>query len=141
LVAGIAVAKDLIDVFCSLLDLVGLILDATVLGAVVGIPLDIFSEIIDKIAGLFIDFTLVAYFGYIGGGFALRLVIMSIGAVLDLVPFLDVIPFTTISFFAAYLFGRAVKAAAQSTTVATGVKATQAVKGVASYIGKVAKYI
>ncbi len=109
LVAGIAIAKDIIDVFSAILDLAGVGLSATGVGAPVGIPLTILSEVIDKIAGFMIDFTLVAYFGYIGGGFALRLVIMSIGAIIDAIPGIDVLPLTTLTFFAAYIFGRVTK--------------------------------
>ena len=113
LVAGMAVAKDIIDVFSGLLDLVGLGLSATAVGAPIGIPIMAFSELIDKISGVLIDFTLLAYFGYIGGGFALRLVVMSIGGILDMIPGLDVLPLTTVSFFAAYLLGRGAKKAIQ----------------------------
>ena len=109
LVAGIAVVKDLIDIFSALLDAAGAGLSLTVVGAPVGVGLIALSEIIDKVAGLCIDFTLIAYFWYIGGGFALRLVIISIGAIIDAVPALDILPLTTLTFFAAYLFGRAAK--------------------------------
>ncbi len=113
LVAGIAFTKDLIDVFSALLDLVGVGLTATAVGAPVGIPIFAFSELLDKISGILIDFTLLAYFGYIGGGFALRLVVMSIGGIIDMIPGVDVLPLTTVSFFAAYLLGRGAKKAMQ----------------------------
>lgn len=135
LVAGIAVVKDLIDIGVTLMDALGTALTATAVGAVVGIPLGVLAEIIDKIAGMLIDFTLVAYFGYIGGGFALRLIIMSIGAIIDAIPFMEVLPLTTISFFAAYFFGRAAKAAVQSSGMA------KKVVNVASKVAKVAKYV
>lgn len=135
LVFGIAFIKDIVDVFSVLLDLLGLALSATVAGAVVGIPLGIFSELLDKGTGIMIDFTLVAYFAYIGGGFALRLVIMSIGAFIDALPFLDVLPLTTVTFVAAYVFGRGVKAIAQAGNT------TQKVVKVARVAVKVAKYI
>lgn len=106
LVAGIAVTKDILDVGAVLIDAVGAALTATVVGAPLGVALLTFSEVINKIAGMFIDFTIVAYFGYIGGGLALRLVIMSIGALVDMVPVINILPLTTISFFAAYLLGR-----------------------------------
>lgn len=132
LVAGIAIVKDIIDIFVTLIDALGIALTATAVGAVVGIPLAFFAEIIDKVAGLFIDFTLVAYFGYIGGGFALRLVIISIGAILDAVPFMAVLPLTTLSFFAAYLMGRGAKAAVKVSGIA---------QKTGQIAGKVAKYI
>jgi hypothetical protein len=136
LVAGIAIIKDIIDIFSVLLDLVGLGLTATAVGAVVGVPLAVLSEIIDKISGLLIDFTIVAYFGYIGGGFALRLVIMSVGAIIDAVPGLDVLPLTTVSFFAAYLLGRTIKKATetQSSSISS---AAGKVARVGARIGKV----
>ncbi len=138
LVAGIAFAKDLIDIFSVLLDLVGTGLSATAIGAPVGIPILIFSELIDKGSGILIDFTLVAYFGYIGGGFALRLVIMSIGAIIDLIPGVDLLPLTTVSFFAAYLLGRGAKKVLQVAGGRVGTAVTntaRAGKSVLKYIG------
>ena len=139
LVAGIAVCKDIIDVFSVILDLVGLGLTATVIGAPIGAPLSILSEIIDKISGLFIDFTIVAYFGYIGGGFALRFMIMSLGAIIDAIPFLDILPLTTVTFFAAYLLGRVAKKAVQiaESGVMRGVQNTaRKGMGAAKFIAK-----
>ncbi len=144
LVAGIAVIKDIIDMFSALLDGFGLLLEGTVIGAPVGLGLQVFSEIIDKLAGLFIDVTLLAYFGYIGGGFALRLVIMSVGAIIDALPLVDVLPLTTISFFAAYLVGRAAKKATQIIDSSLGRaigKAGAAVGGAARMGGRFVKAI
>lgn len=144
LVAGIAVAKDLIDVFSALLDLVGTGLAATAVGAPVGIPILFISEIIDKIAGILIDFTLVAYFGYIGGGFALRLVVMSIGGIIDMIPGVDVLPLTTVSFFAAYLLGRGVKKAfelASSSPVKAVMGGAKFVRNSGARLGRIAKYV
>ena len=130
-VAGIAVIKDIIDIFSSILNLVGVGLSATVIGAPVGMALAVFSQIIDFFAGLFIDLTLVAYFGYIGGGFGLRLVIMSIGGFIDAIPFLNILPMTTISFFAAYLFGRAAKKVVSSVGL----------NKIGVFVKKVAKFV
>ncbi len=145
LVAGIAVVKDMIDVASLLIDGLGIALTATAIGAPVGIALGFLSEVIDKIAGMMIDFTLVAYFGYIGGGFALRIVIMSVGALIDAIPFMNVLPLTTVSFFAAYFFGRAVKTAASSTVIRNTARVAQFASGGASrlvnYAGRIAKYI
>ena len=138
LVAGIAVAKDIIDVFTVLLDLVGDGLSATVVGAVVGVPILVFSELLDKAAGLLVDFVIGSYFGYIGGGFALRLVIMSIGAIIDLIPGVDLLPLTTVSFFAAYLLGKGVQKATQLAEGKVGKTASTAArtgKRVLKYIG------
>ncbi len=137
LVAGIAVIKDIIDVFSVLIDALGLAAEATVIGLPVGVGLQVLSEMIDKLSGLFIDVTVVAYFGYIGGGFALRLVIMSIGYIIDAVPGLDVLPLTTVSFFAAYLLGRVVKKATQiaESSVGKAVGKTGAVLGGAGRMG------
>ncbi len=118
LVAGIAMIKDIMDICVGLIDGLGIALSATVVGAPVGIPLTVFAEILDKVGGLFIDFTLLAYFGYIGGGFALRLTILSIGAIIDAIPFMNILPFTTITFFAAYFFGKVAKIAIQSSSMA-----------------------
>lgn len=138
LVAGLAFAKDLIDVFATLLDLLGTGLSATAIGAPIGIPILAFSELIDKVSGLLIDFALVTYFGYIGGGFALRLVIMSIGAIIDLIPGVDLLPLTTVSFFAAYLLGKGAKKAIQIVESKVGKKvgtAARTGKRVLKYIG------
>ena len=144
LVAGIAIAKDLIDVFSALLDLLGTGLTATVVGAPVGMPIVIFSEIIDKTSGILIDFTLVAYFGYIGGGFALRLVVMSIGGMIDMIPVINVLPLTTVSFFAAYLIGRGMKKAvqiAESNAVKNIASTGRVMSSAGARVGKVLKYI
>ena len=132
LVAGCAVIKDVIDVASALIDAIGLALTATVAGALVGVPLGVFSEILDKASGIFIDLTVVAYFSYIGGSFALRLVIMSIGAIIDAVPGLDVLPLTTVSFFAAYLLGRAVKKALEVQSSSLGRTVAGVSRGVAA---------
>lgn len=144
LVAGIAVAKDLIDVFSALLDLAGFGLAATAIGAPIGIPIMAFSELIDKISGILIDFTLVAYFGYIGGGFALRLVIIGIGAIIDMIPFVDLLPLTTVSFFAAYLLGRAAKKAievANSSPVRAVAGGAKFAKNTGARVGRILKYV
>ena len=144
LVAGIAVVKDVIDIASVIIDAIGLALSATVVGSVVGVPLMVFSEIIDKASGLLIDFTLIAYFRYIGGGFALRMVIMSVGFIIDAIPYLDILPLTTLTFFAAYLFGRAVKKAAeiQSSPLARAVGRTMGVgRGAMRSVGRVAAMI
>lgn len=138
LVAGCAVVKDIIDIVSALLDAIGLGLTATVVGGVVGVPLAVFSEILDKASGLFIDFTVVAYFGYIGGGFALRLVTLSIGAVIDAIPGLNVLPLTTVSFFAAYLLGRTVQKATQSSLIANTAKVARVGMAVANTAGSTA---
>lgn len=106
MVAGLALVKDVIDIIASFLDMLGVALTATALGAPVGIPLAFLSEVMDKVAGMFIDFTILGYFSYIGGAFAVRIVAISIGAIVDAVPIFDVLPITTVSFFAAYLLGR-----------------------------------
>ena len=113
LVAGIAVCKDLIDILSTIIDAVGAGLALTVIGAPIGAGLAILSEVIDKLAGLAIDATLMVYFGYIGGGFALRLVIMSVGAIIDAIPGLEILPLTTVTFFIAYIGGRMTKKAVQ----------------------------
>lgn len=137
LVAGIAIAKDIIDIGVMVLDMLGAGLTATVLGAPVGMGILVFSEILSKVVGMFIDFTLVAYFGYIGSGFALRLVIMSVGALIDMVPIMNVLPLTTLSFFAAYLFGKTVKKSIQTQSP----KAGGLVRGVSTAGKFIKKYI
>lgn len=144
LVAGLAIAKDIIDIFSLLLDFVGTGLLATVAGAPLGAAIIVLSEIIDKISGLLIDLTLVAYFAYIGGGFALRLVVMSIGSIIDMIPGINVLPLTTVSFFAAYLLGRSIKKAvqiAESSTVKNIAGSARALRNTGARAGRILKYI
>jgi hypothetical protein len=77
------------------------------------------SEFFDKITGLFIDFTLLTYFAYIGGRLSLRFAVMSIGAIIDAVPGLNVLPMTTLTFVIAFVIGRAVSKVLQSTPLRT----------------------
>ena len=108
LVFGLAIAKDLLDLLALLLDAIGVGLSATVIGAVVGIPLAIFSEVLSKFAALAIGGTILFYFWFTGGKFALRLVVMSIGAIIDAVPVLNALPITSITFVFAFIIGRAI---------------------------------
>lgn len=108
LVLGLAVSKDLFDLLALLLDAIGVGLSATVIGAVVGIPLAIFSEVLSKFAALAIGGTILFYFWFTGGKFALRLVVMSIGAIIDAVPVLNALPITSITFVFAFIIGRAI---------------------------------
>ena len=115
-IAGLAVGKDLLDVLSVILDAIGVGLSATIVGAPVGIPLVFFSEILDKIAGLLYDFIMVTYFAYIGGRLSARIVIVSVGAMIDAIPILDVLPLTTLTFFLAFALGKKVNSTIQSKT-------------------------
>lgn len=107
LVAGIAIGADIIDIFTTLLDLIGLGLQAIpVIGNAAGIAIGFSSQVIDLAIGMFVNFTMLAYFAYIGGSFGRRLVVMSIGAIIELIPFVDILPLTTIMFFIAFFIGR-----------------------------------
>lgn len=106
LVAGLALGKDIIDILTSLLGLVGLGLSATVIGAPVGVAIDFLTGIVDFISGLFIDFTMFAYFAYIGGKLNRRFAVMSIGAIIEMIPGLNILPMTTVMFFLAYFVGK-----------------------------------
>jgi hypothetical protein len=106
LVAGIAVIADIVDIFTSVLSLIGLGLSATVIGAPVGVAISALSTGISIVGGLFISFTMLTYFAYIGGGFARRLVLMSIGVIIEMIPGLEILPTTTAMFFLAYFIGK-----------------------------------
>ena len=115
-VAGLAVGKDILDILSVVLDAIGLGLSATVVAAPIGIPLAFFSEILDKIAGLLYDFIMVTYFAFIGGRLSARIVVVSVGAIIDAIPVLDVLPLTTLTFFLAFALGKKMNSAIQSKT-------------------------
>jgi hypothetical protein len=107
LVAGIAVAADIVDIFTSLLGLIGLALQVIpLIGNAAGIAIAALSAGISIVSGLFISFTMLTYFAYIGGGFARRLVLMSIGVIIEMIPGLEILPTTTAMFFLAYFIGK-----------------------------------
>lgn len=107
LVAGIAAAKDIVDIFTIFLNLVGLGLQVIpVVGTAVGAGVLFISMGIGFLSGMFVNFILLTYFTYIGGSLARRLVVVSIGAIIELVPGLNILPTTTIMFFLAYYVGK-----------------------------------
>jgi hypothetical protein len=107
LVAGLALGKDVLDIATSLLDLIGLGLQAIpVIGNAAGIAIGFVSLCVNFFGGLLIDFTMFAYFSYIGGKLSRRLAVMSIGAIIDMIPGLNVLPLTTAMFFLAYFIGK-----------------------------------
>ncbi|KKU79148.1 MAG: hypothetical protein UY04_C0015G0002 [Parcubacteria group bacterium GW2011_GWA2_47_7] len=106
LVLGLAIGKDLVDIVCVLLDAVGTVISTSVVLAPVGIPLGVLSEIINKITLLFINFTFLIYFYIIGGKFFLRLVVVSIGGIIDAIPILNALPLTAFTFVVAFMVGR-----------------------------------
>ncbi len=121
LVGGLAVGKDILDIGTAILELLGLGLSATGVGAAVGAPLALVGGWLTVIVGLFVDFTIAIYFWCIGGRFAFRLVFTSIGGILDDVPGLDLLPITTLMFVFAYMIGKVKiptgKTAAKGSTV------------------------
>jgi hypothetical protein len=107
LVAGIAVGADIIDIFTSLLGLVALGLQIIpIVGTAAGMAIGAFSIGINFVSGLFINFTMLTYFAYIGGSLGRRLVVISIGAIMEVIPGLEVLPLTTAMFFLAYSIGK-----------------------------------
>lgn len=107
LVAGIAVAKDILDIFTSILELIGLGLQVIpVIGTAVGIAIGGASLGLSVVSSMFVDFIMLTYFTYIGGSVSRRLVVMSIGAIMEFIPGLSILPMTTIMFFLAYFVGK-----------------------------------
>jgi hypothetical protein len=107
LVAGIAVGADIVDIFTSLLGLAALGLQIIpIVGTAAGMAIGAFSIGINVVSGLFINFTMFTYFAYIGGSLGRRLAVMSIGAIMELIPGLEVLPLTTAMFFLAYSIGK-----------------------------------
>lgn len=105
LVLGLAIIKDLIDLAAMGLDALGVALIATALGAIVGIPLIAISWLVSFLVGLFVNFTIAAYFFHRGEGLSRRLAIQSIGFIIELVPFVSLLPLTTLTFVIAHLVG------------------------------------
>lgn len=106
LVVGLAIGKDIFDIFTGLLHLIGLGLTATVIGAPIGVAIAFFASIINFLTGLVITFTMFAYFAYIGGSLGRRLVVMSIGAIIEVIPAVNLLPLTTAMFFLSYFIGK-----------------------------------
>ncbi len=106
LVLGLAITKDLIDIISHALIAVGMGLTATMLGAVVGIPLVAVSWVVTFVFGLFVNFTIAAYFFSTGHGIGRRLAIQSIGFIMELVPYVSLLPLTTITFVIAHFLGK-----------------------------------
>lgn len=113
LVLGLAFIKDIIDLVCMGLIALGMGLTATLLGAVVGIPIAVVAWIISFIFGLFINFTITAYFFSTGQGVGRRLAIQSVGFIIELVPYVNLLPLTTITFLIASLTGNVMRAASK----------------------------
>jgi hypothetical protein len=107
LVLGLAIVKDLVDLMSHALSALGVGLTATVVGSVVGIPLLAISWVVSFIVGLFVNFTIAAYFFSTGQGVSRRLAIQSIGFIIELVPFVSLLPITTLTFVMAHMIGKA----------------------------------
>ena len=116
LVFGVAVAKDFLDLIVLIFDALGAGLTATAVGSVIGIPLAFFSEFVSKVSSLFLSMLIMTYFWYIGGRMAIRLVVISIGAIIDAVPVVNLLPLATISFVMAFVLGRFISKV-ESTTL------------------------
>jgi hypothetical protein len=77
------------------------------------------SELIGKATEVLINLMMLTYFAFIGGKFALRFGIMSIGAIIDAIPVLNVLPMTAITFVIAFLVGRIVQKVMTKVTQST----------------------
>lgn len=117
LVLGVALIEDLLDGAFILLQFVGTGLSATAVGAPLGIPIAFLAIFGEKLVGLLTTFTLLFYFGFIGGRFALRLAVMSVGFIIEMVPFLSLLPFTTFTFVLAFTLGRISKKVAPAKII------------------------
>lgn len=107
LVAGIAFGKDILDIFVSMLDLVGIGLQLIpVVGNIAGIAIAFIATGIDFMTSMVVNFTMLAYFAYTGGKLGRRFALMSIVAIIDMIPGLNALLLTTLTFFLAYLIGK-----------------------------------
>ncbi len=117
LVFGLAVGKDILDIFILAIELLGLLLAATVIGAPVGIGLDLFAQFGGWMAGLIEYIIFITYFAFIGGGFAARLAVTSIGSFIDAIPVLNFLPLTTLTFVGAFFAGRVFSKVTQAMSI------------------------
>lgn len=101
LVAGIEIAKDLLDLIWDALDAVGVGLSATVVGSVVGIPISVFSIGMSWLMSLTVFIITMVYFVYTRQSVMLRLVIISISTIIGMIPMLNILPDATAGFFVA----------------------------------------
>jgi hypothetical protein len=106
LVLGLAIIKDLVDLMSHALSALGMGLSATVLGAVVGIPLVVISWVVSFVFGLFVNGLIAAYFFSTGQGVSRRLAVQSIGFIMEMVPFVSLLPLTTATFVLAHFIGK-----------------------------------
>lgn len=105
---GICIIKDLLDLAWTALAVVGLGLSATVVGALVGIPLFVFAKALAVLCGLGVSMLILTYLfatdsttgvGIAGKVIARRLIIPFIILIIDsMVPGVEALPVTTICF-------------------------------------------
>ena len=109
LVLGLAIVKDLVDLMSHALSALGVGITGVTggLGVIVGAPLIAISWVVSSIVGLFVNFTIAAYFFSQGQGLSRRLAIQSIGFIIELVPFVSLLPLTTLTFVMAHIIGKA----------------------------------
>ncbi len=99
LVAGVGIAKDLLDIVWSAVEALGVALTATVVGAVVGIPISFFAIGLSWMVSLTVFIITMVYFVYTKQSVMLRLVIMSISTIIGMIPIFKILPEATIGFF------------------------------------------
>jgi hypothetical protein len=119
IVLGLAIGKDIFDLFTMFLNLAGMGITATVIGAPVGTAVTMFSEFLDLGAGLIMDFIMLTYFSFAGGRFFYRFVITSISAIIDAVPGVNLLPLTSLLFVLAFRLGRTANKIAASAPAQT----------------------
>lgn len=111
LVAGIEIAKDVLDILWAALEGLGVGLTATILGSVVGIPLIVLAVGAGWMVSLLVFIITMTYFFYTKQSVLLRLVIISISTIIGMIPALDIIPEATVGFFIATFASQIVKVA------------------------------
>lgn len=104
LVAGITIAKDLVDLLLNALE-------GVFIATAVGIPISVLIMIL----GALITFTVMAismtYFVYTKKNVFLRLAITIIGAIMGMIPVVSLLPETTIAFFGGFFIGNIINTA------------------------------
>lgn len=98
LVAGIMMAKDIIDLLLSALE-------AATTATVVGIPIAIFCAILGGIMTFTVAIIAFTYHVYMRRGIMTKLMITSIGMLIGMIPILNLLPDATIAFFASFFAG------------------------------------
>lgn len=114
LVAGIMIAKDLIDLLLTAIE-------AVTAATVVAIPISVLCAILGAIMTFTVAIIAVIYHIYTRRGIVTKIMITSICALIGMIPVINLLPDATIAFFASFFAGSIMKVAGKVVSkVASG---------------------